>query len=227
MRIASAYPDPPFEVDRAERSGFDADWTRALCAELGEPWEPVFYEGDNFEGIFAGLGRDYDCVASGTTVTEHRRSLALFCAPYLRSGQSLVVNVERRPAVRSVRDLTGLTVGIQRGNTSDLIARTLDLGHIEYYAYRDIPKALDDLEAGRIDGVLKLAPVMHAMTRGRPALKVVQEGLSEELLAVCVALGDEARRQKIDEAQRALAKRGELRRLADRWLADSGVVLTL
>jgi ABC-type amino acid transport substrate-binding protein len=84
----------------------------------------VRYEGRGFNGIFDGLAsRTYDAVVSGTTITAEREKAALFSDAYLESGQSLVVNVQRTPHVRSVDDLAGLTVGVQVGDTSDAVAR--------------------------------------------------------------------------------------------------------
>ena len=51
--------------------------------------------------------------------------MAAFAPPYLVSGQSLAVDTERFPTVRSVDDLVGLTIGVQQGNTSQPIAERL------------------------------------------------------------------------------------------------------
>ncbi len=56
---------------------------------------------------------------------------------------------------------------------------------------------LDDLEAGTIGAVMKLAPVMHWLIRNRPTLRVVQEGITDEKLGIAVALGNDPLRQAI------------------------------
>ena len=84
------------------------------------------YEGTDFEGIYKRLDAGaFDVVASGATITAHRETEALFCPPYLRSGQSLVVNVHRDPAIRSTADLRGRVIGVQDGNTSQPVAEEL------------------------------------------------------------------------------------------------------
>ena len=69
--VASAYPDPPFEVmDGPTATGFDIELMRAICARLGVALQPVRYSGDDFNGIFDGLAKGtYDAVISGTTIT--------------------------------------------------------------------------------------------------------------------------------------------------------------
>ncbi|MEV4416705.1 ABC transporter substrate-binding protein [Catellatospora sp. NPDC049609] len=225
LRVGSAFPDPPFEMPGRPPTGFDLDWTSAIAAELGRPVVGHRYEGADFEGIFALLGREIDVVASGATVTEHRRTLARWCDPYLRSGQSLAVNAAATPGVRGCADLRGLVLGVQRGNTSQPVAARLhaagQVAAVKVYAYDDIGTALDDLEHGAIGGFMKLEPVLRRLTAGRPALRVVQTGITTELLAVAVALDDAALAARIDDAQRVLRRSGELARLGERWLSDS------
>lgn len=225
LRVGSAFPDPPFEVAGRKPTGFDIDWMTAIAAELGRPLVAHRYEGSNFDGIFAELGRSIDVVASGATMTEYRRTLARWCDPYLRSGQALVVDVAATPGVHGCDDLRGLTLGVQSGNTSQPVAEQLlaagKVGAVRAYAYEDIGTALDDLAHGRIGAFMKLEPVLRRLTADRPALRIVQTGITTELLAVAVAVDDAALADRIDAAQQALRQRGVLARLGRGWLADS------
>ncbi len=181
MAVASAFPDPPFELDRdGSPTGFDVELIQAVCRELGVVWKLVRYDGHDFNGIFDGLATgSYDAVISGTTITPDREKVARFSRPYLESGQSLVVNIRRNPTFRSVHDLRGQVVGIQVGNTSDLVARKLKaegaIADIRYYPYSGILDALDDLTAGRIGAFMKLLPVTTWLVKDRPELEVVEE----------------------------------------------------
>lgn len=223
LRVATAVPDPPFEFERdGGLAGLDVELMKAICADLGLSWRPCRYEGADFNGIFEGLadGR-WDCVASGTTDTPDREQRADFCAPYLRSGQSLVCNVRRTPHIRSVDDLHGQIIGVQRGNTSEPVVERLKAegraADVRIYPYDGVGDMLDDLEAGKIGAVMKLAPVMVWLTRERPALRVVQTGITEERLAICVRRGADALRQALDAAQARLAESGALGRMVARW----------
>lgn len=219
LRVASALPDPPFEYFAGSTPcGFDIELTQAIARELQCDWVLVPFSGESFEAIFDGLGKTCDLVASGTTVTPERQTRARFCSPYLVSGQSLVVNHDATPSVRSVDDLSGLTVGIQRGNTSQAVAEQLlaqkKIASITWYAYHDITKALDDLESGKIGAMIKLEPVMRALTAGRPSLRVVQAGLTVERIAYCVALEDDALAEQVENAQARLHADGSIVRFA-------------
>lgn len=230
LRVGSAFPDPPFEVSGEPPTGLDVDWMRAVARELEARYELHRYDGADFEGIFSGLGERYDVVASGATVTDHRRTLARWCEPYLRSGQSLVVNARRTPRARTIDDLAGLVLGVQNGNTSEPVARRLrtagKVADVRIYPYDGILTALADLDAGRLGAFMKLEPVMRRLTADRPDLAVVQTGITAELLAVAVRTGDDALADEIDRAQRALRARGTLAELATRWLAGSDPAAT-
>ena len=224
LSTASAFPDPPFEVrSDGARTGFDADLVQALCDRLGLRRDVVEYGGDDFNGIFGGLAsRRYDAVISGTTITPERAEVALFSAPYLESGQSLVVNAERTPEIRSVDDLSGRTVGIQVGNTSGVVARRLEargaIAGIRYYPYDGILDALDDLSAGKIGAVMKLLPVTRWLVRDRPDLVVVQEIPTRERLGIAFALDNAPLRDAVNGALAELGADGTLDRLKRPWL---------
>jgi ABC-type amino acid transport substrate-binding protein len=94
------------------------------------------------------------------------------------------------------------------------------VGDVRIYAYHDIETMLDDLDAGKIGAVMKLAPVMHWFTRDRPRLRVVQEEITQEDLAISVALSNEPLRQAIDAAQARLRENGVLPHLIAKWIGS-------
>ena len=230
LKVGAALPDPPFELMTQDGPiGFDIDLMQRIAAKLGRQWQLVPYKGSNFNGIFAGLDDgSYDCVASGTTITPERQKIAEFCPPYAMSGQSLVVDISRHPNVRGIDDLKGLVVGVQQGNTSQPVADSLvaegRAARVRVYAYDEIEKALDDLSTGGCDAFMKLAPVTTWFVRDRPKLKVVQTGITREILGICVRHGNAALAEAIGKAQAALMADGTMAELVKKWLG-SGAAL--
>jgi ABC-type amino acid transport substrate-binding protein len=222
--VAAAFPDPPFEVEGGGRNGgFDVDLMQAIGAELGLAVRFARYTGDDFNGIFAGLaGGCYDAVASGTTITPERQQVAIFSDPYLTFNQGLIVNRARTPEVRSPADLRGFTVGIQRGNTSDIVARQLlaegVIGQIIYYPYHGIGDALDDLTDGRVGAVIKLFPVAEALVKNRPDLAVVAQIPTHENLGIAFARTNTTLRDAVNGALASLTARGIVERLRRVWI---------
>jgi ABC-type amino acid transport substrate-binding protein len=226
LEVASAFPDPPFEVeiDGAD-TGFDAELMQQICHALGLAWQLVKYTGDDFNGIFDGLalGR-YDAVISGTTITPSREQVALFSAPYLEFNQGLLVNVARTPQLKSVADLRGQVVGIQAGNTSDIVARQLlaegAIADIRYYPYHGILTALDDLSAGHIGAIIKLFPVLTWLVKGRRDLAVVQQIPTHEKLGIAFAKDNVRLCAAVNKALADLKDRGLFDALCRKWLGE-------
>jgi polar amino acid transport system substrate-binding protein len=227
LKVGAALPDPPFELmDGNGPTGFDIALMQRIARHLGREWQLARYEGADFNGIFAGLDSGaYDCIASGTTITSEREQVVDFCQPYVLSGQSLVVDAVRLPNVRGIDDLNGLTIGVQRGNTSQPVADRLVAEHraarVRVYAYDEIEMALADLTTGGCDVFMKLAPVTAWFVRDRPRLKVVATGITRERLAICVRKGDTALRTAIDSAQATLVRDGILPALINKWLGTA------
>nr|WP_090278746.1 ABC transporter substrate-binding protein [Mycolicibacterium komanii]CRL74382.1 periplasmic component of amino acid ABC-type transporter/signal transduction system [Mycolicibacterium komanii] len=223
LRVGVAKPDPPFN-GMSDDGGLDIDLMRALGDKIGATVEFVSYDGADFDGIFDALGTEYDCVAAGTTVTPEREQKATFLPPYVISGQSLAVDTRRLPGVTSVDDLEGLTIGVQRGNTSQPIAERLvaedKAGAIRVYDYGSIRDALADLSSGDCDAVMKLAPVLTELVRAVPGVEVVQRDITVEDIAVAVPLGDQALLGRLTVAQAELEADGTLQRMRRKWLGN-------
>jgi polar amino acid transport system substrate-binding protein len=227
LRVGSAFPDPPFELEQdGVDTGFDAELMRAVCGQLSLRWKLVKYDGADFNGIFDGLRTgDYDAVISGTTITADREMVALFSEPYFESDQSLVVNRVRNPQITSTDDLSDQIVGIQIGNTSDVVAKDHNargkLSDIRYYPYGAVTDILDDLTTGSIGAFMKLLPVATWLVRDRPDLAVVQKIPTHEQLGIAVAPGGVALRDAVNRALAECRRTGILERLERRWLHDA------
>jgi len=223
LRVGAAFPDPPFN-SIPEGTGLDIDLMNAIGEALGARVEFIPYDGADFNGIFDALGSAYDCVAAGTTVTPEREKKAQFVPPYLISGQSLAVDTTRLPNVTSVDDLTGLTIGVQQGNTSQTVANRLvaagRAASVRVYDYDSIRTALTDLTTGVCDAFMKLAPVLTELVMPIRGVEVVQRGITVENIAIAVPLDDQALVGRITLAQAELEDHGTLQRIRRKWLGN-------
>ncbi|BBY66601.1 ABC transporter substrate-binding protein [Mycolicibacterium helvum] len=220
LRVGAAFPDPPF--NDVKQSGLDIELMTAIGEQLGAEVRFVGYEGRDFNGIFDALDSgDFDCVASGTTITGSRALKAAFCDPYLISGQALAVDATRLPDVKSIDDLDGLTIGVQQGNTSQPIANRLladgKIARVRVYDYGNIRSALRDLTTGRCDAFMKLDPVLSRLADAAPGVTVVQRGITTEKIAIAVSTTATALLGRINVAQATLERDGTLPALRERW----------
>jgi polar amino acid transport system substrate-binding protein len=223
LRVGAAFPDPPF--NGIADGGLDIDLIGAVATAMGMTVALIAYDGSDFNGIFDELGSgQYDCVIAGTTVTPERQRRAAFAPPYLISGQSLAVDTERLPKIRSVDDLAELTIGVQQGNTSQPLAESLvaegKAKAVRVYDYGSIRTALADLTTGGCDALMKLAPVLTELVRPFAGVEVVQRNISREDIAIAVSLGDDAMLQRIASAQAELEDDGTLQGIRRKWLGN-------
>ena len=119
-------------------------------------------------------------------------------------------------------------IGVQQGNTSQPVADKLVAEHraarVRVYAYDEIETALDDLSSGGCDAFMKLAPVTAWFVRDRPKLKVVETGITRELLGICVRKGNVALAAAIGKAQAALMADGTIPGLIKQWLGTGAAL---
>ncbi len=205
LRVGAALPDPPFN-GMPGGGGLDIDLINAIGAALGMTVELVAYGGADFNDIFGGLESGcYDCVIAGTTVTPERQRRAAFAAPYLISGQSLAVNTDRLRSVSSIDDLAGLTIGVQRGNTSqpiaeDLVAARQGGGRAALRLRRHLARDRRP-EQRRLRRVHEAGAGAHRAGPRRSRCRGGAAGHLREPIAIAVTLGDKAMLARISDAQ--------------------------
>lgn len=224
LRVGVAYPDPPFNAMPGQ-TGLDIEVVTALAGALDHRAEFVAYDGADLDGIFDRLDAgDYDCVAAGMTVTAERDRRAGFLPPYLIAGQGLAVDTARLPHVRSVDDLAGLTLGVQRGDTGETVAERLvaegKAARMRIYDYGAVSTAVADLVAGGCDAVVKLAPALTELVKAVSGVEVVERHLSVEHIAIAVNRADQQLLARMQVAQAELEADGTLQRLRRKWLGN-------
>jgi polar amino acid transport system substrate-binding protein len=225
LTVASAYPDPPFElVVDGQKTGFDIAMMQAIAAALGLTLRRVEFEGADFDGIFSGLqSGQYDAVSSGTTITPDRAQQVLFSEPYLEFNQGVAINHDRTPHVAGANDLRGLVAGIQKGNTSEFVAqrwlREGQIASIRYYPYDGISDALKDLANGEIGLLVKLFPVISWLVKDAPSLSVAFQVPTHEQLGIAFAKDNQPLCDAVNGALTTLKANGALDKLHAAWLA--------
>jgi polar amino acid transport system substrate-binding protein len=229
LSVATAFPNPPWETYDAgtgATGGFDVELISAIAAQMNLTLQPIQYKGENFNNIFDGLSDgSYDVVISGTTITPERSQVALFSKPYLEFSQTIAVNRQKVPKVSWITDFQGMVAGIQRGNTSDYVAKRLlkkgILADIKYYSYHQIDMLIEDLRAGKIDLTIKLFPVLSWLIKDKPELALVMEVPTHERIALAYAKNNQPLCDAVEIAMDALKKNGTFAALQKKWFPQT------
>lgn len=115
---------PPYE-DKAEDGspiGYDVDLIHAIGDKLGVEVNLI---DTAFDIIFGGIDTNYDCVVSAVTITSERAEKYLFSEPYIDNYQAVVVKKGSDIKVESLNDLSGHSVFLQKGTTSEELLNDL------------------------------------------------------------------------------------------------------
>lgn len=150
LRIATTGDHPPFSRvdDSGEVSGLDIEIALALCTEIRAECEFVLYEWPRLIPELR-LG-NADAIAASMSITEKRRALVAFTAPYYANTVAFVAhrNSKFDPAV-----LAGWKIGAMRATVSaDWLSKSAAGAVVRLYRdQKDLRLALD---MGVVDAML-------------------------------------------------------------------------
>ena len=174
LTVGSDIPYPPFEFKKGgELQGLDIDLMDEIASRLGLEAE---YVDTSFDTIFTQLaGGRFDAVVAASTITPEREEQVNFSDPYYNAQQSLTVNVEETPDIKSTDDLeSGDVVGVQSGTTGkDWANENLPEG-VEIRSFPEGPDGYTNLEGGQVTAVINDEPTALAEIAERPGLELVQ-----------------------------------------------------
>jgi polar amino acid transport system substrate-binding protein len=226
LMIATDPPFEPFEFrgEDDELTGFDIEMAEEIAERIGIGRDNVEWVETDFDTIFTQLAAErFDMIAAATTITEEREEIVNFSDPYFNDQQSLVVNTNETPDIRTIDDLSeGDSVAVQRGTTGEDWAReNLEPEGIEVRSFPDAPDTYLALEAGDVTGVIfdELASV--AESEGRPGLEVVQPLETDEQYGFPVNPANEELLDAVNQALQEMLDDGTYEEIYQRWFPDA------
>ena len=204
---------PPFEdfaEDGTTPIGYDVDFAKALGEKLGVT---VNFVNTAWDGIFQGIGVNYDCVISAVTITEERKASMLFSEPYINNYQAIVVTKDFAGSIASFLDLDGMAIAVQKETTSDiLMSDYVSTGSITatISANEKVTTCFTQLENGEVDAVVVDSTVADGYLASNPDkfVKVFQDESEPEQFGVAMALDNTALQAAINEAIAQLTSEG-------------------
>jgi polar amino acid transport system substrate-binding protein len=199
ITVCSDIPFEPFEFedDQGNLVGFDVDIIRLMAKEMGVDWEFV---NTPFDTIIPALNaRNCDLIASDITATLSRALSANFTAPYLETGQIVMVSTTKSPG----KDVTeypqlnnsNVIITVQLGTTGEEAARTF-FPKADIRTFDNAQLALQEVVDGRADAIVFdevfLRP-QAANVAGKAELCCPlgnPELLTKELISLAIRKGD-------------------------------------
>lgn len=181
LRVGLTGVYPPFNYiePSGELAGFDVDIAKELCEAIGRR---CVFEVLQWDGILSALlSKRIDAVIGSMAITPEREAQVPFTLPYYESGAQLFV----RPGAETV-ETPGFRIGVTLGTTYGEVARKR-FPAARIRTYKGDTAALQDLQAGRLDGLITDRLVgFHMKERYGAELIPAGPPLYEETMAIPV-----------------------------------------
>jgi polar amino acid transport system substrate-binding protein len=211
---------PPMAFRKADGKlyGFDIDFAEAVGKKLGLKivWVPTAWK-----GVIPSLYADkFDAIWNGMTITPEREEKVSFSNPYMMDGQVAAVTMSNT-AIKAPANLGGKIVGIQQGSTAMVAIEALPNKPAELKQYETNPKAMLDLESGRLDCVVIDNLTARDIISKKPGTyKILPQFITKAPFGVAFRKGDDSLRQKIQQAITKLIEDGTTAKISRKWFAE-------
>ena len=206
---------PPYEFHmlddkEGELVGIDIDIAKVIASELGVQLE---IKDLIFSRIFDALdsGR-IDMAIAGLTPTETRKKIASFSDVYYQAIQCVIIRKENAERIKTVEDLRGKNVGVQKDSLQEDMAR----GHIKGADF-DVRETIEELiiilDKGLVEGIILEKPVGDSYVhrnKNFTSLKCKEEFSDLLGSAIAVKKGDNDLLKEINRILAKLKKEGKI-----------------
>jgi len=221
LKVASDASYPPFENVNKDKQivGFDVELLTAIAKSQGLD---VTFTNENFSTIFAKLAQgDYDAVISAATITEERAKTVDFSNPYFISSQSITVRKADISKYKTLDDLAGLKVGVQKGTTGEELV-TGKVKNATTSGYELAPQALQALANKDVEAVVIDTPVALNIIAEQPelGLAVVAKDLTAENYGIAVRKDCAEVLNKINAGLRAVVADGTYNTIYKKYFGE-------
>ena len=171
--------------------GFDIDLAREMARELGVAFAPV---NTRWTAIIPSLtlGR-CDIIISGMSVTEERQEKVSFSEPYMRIGQTVLLNRKLADRVKSYTDLDdpAYSVASKPGTTGEAAVMRF-LPKAQYKPFDSEQAAAAAVAAGEVDALVYDRPfnATFIAMNGEQNLVFLDQPFTDEAIAFAIRQGD-------------------------------------
>jgi len=201
-----------------ELTGFDTEFAKAVCAQLGVDAEFQIIDWDTKETALKA--KNIDCIWNGLTVTEERRANMDFSDVYLNNKQCVVINQSNASVYTDAASLSGAMISAESGSAGeDAISADASLSQASYTASASQADALLALKAGNYDAIVIDYTMAAASTgSGDYADLMIVEGidLNDEQYAIGFRVGSDMT-EKVNAIIKDMIADGTLAALAEKY----------
>lgn len=223
IKVASGISFPPmefFDTDNTTALGFDPDLGKALGQVLGVKFE---FQNTNFDGIIGGLDAGRYDLGMTSMIDKKARQKSVDFVDYLESGIAFMVKKGNPAGLKSVSDLCGKKVAVEKAATGDLTVDDINKDqckskNIEKVPFPDQASAVQALQAGRADAVMALDLTLAYNVKQNPnAFEVPGEPIGKLPIGMPVPKKNTALRDAVQAALKIVQDKGVYDQLLNKW----------
>lgn len=244
IKVGSDIAYPPVEYMQSGKAvGVDPDIADALGKQLGVKFE---FQNGKFDQLIVGLqAKRFDAIMSAMNDTKDRQNgidsdtgnkvgTGVDFVDYFTAGTSILVQKGNPKGVKSLDDLCGQVVALQKGTTSEGIAKAQSTKctkdgkkAITLQTFDTDPEALLRLKQGASVADLNDFPVAayNAKTSGSGKdFEVVGDQIEAGPYGIAVSKENTQLRDAIQAAVAAIIKSGDYQKILEKWNVSQGAV---
>ena len=210
--------------ENGELTGFETEFTKAVCEKLGV--EAKFQEIEWDKKEIELNAKTIDAIWNGLTVTEERKENMGFSKSYVRNKQVVVIKADNKDKYTDEASMAGASCAAESGSAGQTAIETSSvLSQNEFVGASAQKDVLLEVKAGTVElGVLEYVMAKASIGEGTDYSDLmIVEGveLAPEEYAIGMRKGDTETIEKINGAIDELVADGTLKALAEKYgLAD-------
>lgn len=210
--------------ENGELTGFETEFTKAVCEKLGV--EAKFQEIEWDKKEIELNAKTIDAIWNGLTVTEERKENMGFSKSYVRNKQVVVIKADNKDKYTDEASMAGASCAAESGSAGQTAIETSSvLSQNEFVGASAQKDVLLEVKAGTVElGVLDYVMANASIGEGTDYSDLmIVEGveLAPEEYAIGMRKGDTETIEKINGAIDELVADGTLKALAEKYgLAD-------
>jgi polar amino acid transport system substrate-binding protein len=220
LTVASDIPYAPFEFTEpgsTEAIGFDVDLVKAIAATPGIGIADVEFIKQPFDTIIVSIAQGrFDMSASSFSITPERAKQIDFSDGYFTATQSVMAKTGSD--IKSIDDLEGRRIGVQRGTTGADLAATVK--GAEVLRYEIIDDAFNALAADRVDGVINDYAVSAYAAERRDDFEIVDRNPTVENYGLVFPKDNPALRDAFNAGLAEIRANGTYDEIYRQWFGE-------
>jgi polar amino acid transport system substrate-binding protein len=206
---------PPYEFrllndPEGDLVGIDIDIAKVIAKELGVQLE---VKDLIFSRIFQALDAgQIDLAIAGLSPTEARKKVASFSDIYYQAIQSVLIRKENAERIKTIEDLRGKKVGVQKDSLQEDMARG-NINGANFDVRETIEELIIILDKGLVEGIILEKPVGDSYVRRNKNFTSLKfEEKFSDLLgsAIAVKKGDDDLLKEVNRILAKLKKEGKI-----------------